>query len=110
MAKPAQAGEAATKKPEAPAAGGAPAGGDHAHKKAEPSTPSKGKGHTPLPGGCHAWGCKGQAARFNFCDEHFDHFKFGLIKKTGERVPDYEKKIEHYQAHQRGAGSIRKAA
>ena len=58
---------------------------------------SKG-GHNPLPGGCFSWGCKAQASRFTFCDEHFDHFKFGLIKKTGEPVSDYEKKIEHYQA------------
>ena len=100
---------AAPKKPDAPAA--APAGGqEHAHKKPEMGAPSRSKGHSPLPGGCHAWGCKDSSTRFNFCDEHFDHFKFGLIKKTGERVSDYEKKIEHYQAHQRGAGQVRKAA
>src|SRR4051812_600219 len=81
----------------------------HAPKKtAEPVAP-KGKGHNPMPGGCNAWGCKVSAIRFNFCEEHFDHFKFGLIKKTGERVSDYDKKIEHYQAHQqRGAMPLRK--
>ncbi len=70
------------------------------HKKAEapPLTP-RSKIHNVLPGGCHAWSCKTQATRFNFCDEHYDHFKFGLIKKTGEPVSDYEKKIEHYMAH-----------
>jgi hypothetical protein len=100
--------DAAAPKKEAPAA--APAGGqEHVQRKAEPAAPSKSK-HNPLPGGCHAWGCKASSTRFNFCDEHFDHFKFGLIKKTGERVSDYEKKIEHYQAHQRGAGQMRKAA
>ena len=57
-----------------------------------------GKGHNPGPDGCHSWGCKGKAARFNFCDEHYDHFKFGLIKKTGEPVSDYEKKFGHYVA------------
>src|SRR5680860_209652 len=66
------------------------------HKKPEMSAPSKGKAHTPMPGGCLSWGCKVQAARFNFCEEHYDHFKFGLVKKTGEPVPDYEKKIEHF--------------
>jgi hypothetical protein len=104
---------AAPKKTEAhspaptPATGGQ--GGDH--KKAEPVQSAR-KGHNPLPGGCHAWGCKVQATRFNFCEEHFDHFKFGLIKKTGERVSDYDKKIEHYQAHQqqRGATPLRKVA
>ena len=83
---------------------------DHAKKFVEPATP-KGKGHTPLPGGCHAVSCKAAAHRFNFCDEHYDHFKFGLIKKTGERVSDYEKKIEHYMAHQqRSAAPLRKVA
>lgn len=69
-----------------------------ATKKTE-TPPTKAKGHTPMPGGCFSWGCKAQATRFNFCSEHYDHFKFGLIKKTGEPVPDYEKKIEHYMAH-----------
>ncbi len=71
-------------------------------KKAETQAPlgTKGKGHDPLPGGCFSWSCKVQATKFNFCEEHYDHFKFGLIKKTGEPVADYEKKIEHYNAHQ----------
>ena len=68
------------------------------HKKPEAPV-SKGKGHTPMPDGCHSWGCKAKAHQFNFCDEHYDHFKFGLIKKTGEPVPDYEKKIEHFMAY-----------
>lgn len=70
-------------------------------KKVEAPGASKNKAHAPLPGGCHCWGCKAQASRFNFCTEHYDHFKFGLIKKTGEPVSDYEKKIEHYMAHKK---------
>jgi hypothetical protein len=69
-------------------------------KKVEPKMDKKAmKGHTPLPDGCHSWGCKTQAKRFNFCDEHYDHFKFGLIKKSGQPVPDYEKKFGHYMAY-----------
>ena len=64
------------------------------------STPiAKKTAHSPVPGGCFSWGCKKEAKRFNFCDEHYEFFKFGLIKKSGEFVPDYEKKIEHYQAY-----------
>jgi hypothetical protein len=48
-------------------------------------------------------GCKASAHRFNFCSEHFDHFKFGLIKKTGERVSDYEKKLGHFEAFKKSA-------
>jgi hypothetical protein len=69
------------------------ADGDKKHGEAKP------KAHTPMPGGCFSWGCKTQASRFNFCSEHYEHFKFGLIKKTGEPVPDFEKKFEHFQAH-----------
>ncbi|MEK6577843.1 MAG: hypothetical protein AABZ55_01335 [Bdellovibrionota bacterium] len=61
------------------------------------SSPKGGKGPAHVAGDCMSWGCKVTAKRFNFCDEHFDHFKFGLIKKNGEPVPDYEKKIGHYQ-------------
>lgn len=73
-------------------------------KKIETSH-KKGKEYTPPPGGCHSWGCKAQAQRFNFCDEHYDHFKFGLIKKNGEPVADYEKKIEHYLAWKNKRGT-----
>lgn len=73
---------------------------------AEKPTPGKAsKGHTPMPDGCHAWGCKHKSHRFNFCDEHYDHFKFGLIKKTGEPVSDYDKKFEHYAAYVKKRGS-----
>ena len=47
---------------------------------------------------CVAEGCKTTAKRFSFCDEHYDHFKFGLIKKNGQPVSDYDKKFGHYQA------------
>lgn len=60
------------------------------------------------PSKCLAQGCKSSEKKFNFCDEHYDHFKFGLITKMGLPVSDYEKKFGHYQAWKsRGA---RKAA
>ena len=65
------------------------------HKAAAPA--HKGKEYIPLPGNCQSWGCKCHAERFSFCEEHYEHFKFGLIKKSGEAVSDYEKKIEHYK-------------
>src|SRR5258708_5354009 len=83
----------------------------HAHQgspKADAPAGGK-KGYTPMPGGCFSWGCKANAKAFNFCDEHYDHFKFGIIKKTGEPVSDYEKKIGHYQAYKARQG-VRKAA
>jgi hypothetical protein len=84
-----------TTAPQAAPAAGAPQQHSHAPK---PSTGGGKSKHQPIDGKCFAVGCKTNSHRFNFCDEHYDHFKFGLIKKTGEPVSDYEKKIEHYQA------------
>ncbi len=50
---------------------------------------------------CGAEGCKHGDARFGFCSEHYEQFKFGLITKAGKVVSDYEKKFEHYQAFKR---------
>lgn len=72
--------------------GGAPAHGGASH--AAPSAP-KGSVNTKL--GCLCLTCKEKDSRFNFCDEHFRQFKFGLITKSGEKVLDFEKKFEHYQ-------------
>ena len=64
-------------------------------KGAEVSTVTSGKTI------CGAEGCKTTDARFGFCVEHYEQFKFGLIKKDGKVVPDYEKKFEHYEAFKR---------
>ncbi len=45
---------------------------------------------------CKCEGCKKHQARFTFCDEHFEWFKFGLITKEGKKVMDYDKKFSHY--------------
>lgn len=78
-------------------------------QSSEPKPKMATKGHNPLPDGCHGWGCKAKSHRFNFCDEHYDQFKFGLIRKTGEQVSDFEKKFEHYQAHKRRGGAQKAA-
>ncbi|OFZ82916.1 MAG: hypothetical protein A2583_16710 [Bdellovibrionales bacterium RIFOXYD1_FULL_53_11] len=59
--------------------------------------------------GCTHKGCKTKPARFGFCPEHYEQFKFGLIKKTGEPVPDYDKKFEQYAAYKARRG-VQKAA
>lgn len=45
---------------------------------------------------CPYKSCKSKPQQFSFCTEHFQQFKFGLINKKGEHVPDYEKKFGHY--------------
>ncbi len=81
----------AEKKPGAPVA---PHPTEHGHRVAPP--PKKSAGPAVVDG-CLASECRTKAQRFGFCPEHFEQFKFGLIKKSGEAVPDYEKKFEHYQ-------------
>ena len=52
-------------------------------------------------GHCIGKACKTKPARFGFCEEHFEQYKFGLVNKVGEHVPDYDKKLEHYQAYKK---------
>ena len=88
--KPPAAAEAPKEAPKgAPAHGG---GGSHA---APPASSRSSSASAKV--GCHATGCKEKDHRFNFCDEHFRQFKCGLINKSGDRVVDYERKLEHYQ-------------
>jgi len=49
---------------------------------------------------CKSEGCKHAQARFTFCDQHYEWFKFGLVTKMGKKVSDFEKKFGHFQAHQ----------
>jgi hypothetical protein len=107
MAKGHEAGEKTKETHKEPHAGGE---AKKAPEHKAPSAPSKAKGQQSLPGACLSWGCKAHPTRFNFCDEHYDHFKFGLIKKTGEPVPDYEKKFGHYMAHKASQKSAKKVA
>jgi hypothetical protein len=81
-----------------------PATGPEKHSpppQAAPEAPRKGAKApaAPLEGMCHGEGCKAKAQRYEFCAEHYEQFKFGLINKLGRHVPDYEKKWEHYQAY-----------
>jgi len=40
--------------------------------------------------------CRDSVTKYGFCVGHFDQFKFGLLTKHGEHVPDFDKKIDHY--------------
>lgn len=70
----------------------------------EQGNPPKSKGNSSGPQGlvsvgCAVQGCKSKEKKFGFCTEHYGQFKFGLLKKNGNPVPDYEKKFEHYSAY-----------
>jgi len=62
--------------------------------------PDKPQRQAPVgPSHCPAKECKQNEWRFGFCKEHYDHYKFGLINKKGERVSDYDKKKKHFEAY-----------
>ena len=64
-----------------------------------------GKGNKPVVAvagveHCKCEGCKKPEARFTFCNEHYEWFKFGLITKFGKKVGDFDKKFGHFQSYQ----------
>lgn len=77
--------------------GGQPGGHNGPANHAQPSTQSSKPSAVGTKVGCLAVGCKDKDVRASYCEEHFKQFKFGLITKTGQKVFDYEKKLEHYQ-------------
>lgn len=48
---------------------------------------------------CSAEGCGKRADKQNFCNEHYEWFKFGLITKEGKRPSDFDKKFQAFQKH-----------
>lgn len=73
-------------------------------KKEAPQTHPGAPVGAAAPEKCGVNGCKSKVASFGFCSEHFEQYKFGLINKKGQNVPDYEKKFEHYVAYRQKRG------
>lgn len=49
---------------------------------------------------CKSEGCKAKSTKANFCQEHFEWFKAGLITKEGAKAQDFEKKYYQWVATQ----------
>ena len=80
-----------------PVAGTTAPAGNNEHKAKAPVTTEKKEGKVlSLPGMCIADECKKRSEKANFCMEHFDRFKEGLITKEGRRPSDFEKKFSDY--------------
>jgi hypothetical protein len=56
-----------------------------------------------LPSKCGCEGCNKKSDLMNFCGEHYDWFKFGLITKEGKKPVDFDKKYSAYMKHQKVA-------
>lgn len=52
---------------------------------------------------CKTEGCNKKSTRADFCEEHFEWFKAGLVNKEGKKVPDFDKKMMAFQAHKKAA-------
>jgi len=74
--------------------GGKPHGQGHGGGK--PSGGHKGGDVVVMPGMCMADGCKTKSQKANFCMEHFDWFKEGLVTKEGRKPTDFDKKYFDY--------------
>lgn len=59
---------------------------------------------------CKSEGCKHPEARFTFCGDHYEWFKFGLITKEGKKVSDFDKKLAHFEAFVEKQRAHQKAA
>lgn len=46
---------------------------------------------------CKAEDCKAKPTKADFCPEHFDWFKAGLITMDGKKPVDFDKKFYQYQ-------------
>lgn len=57
----------------------------------------------PMASNCCAEDCKKKPSRANFCDEHFEWFKAGLITKAGMKASDFDKKHYHWQLSKKKA-------
>jgi hypothetical protein len=69
--------------------------GGGGHKSATLTAPSK-QNVLALPGMCLTEGCKKRSEKANFCMEHFDWFKEGLVTKEGRKPSDFDKKFFDY--------------
>lgn len=56
-----------------------------------------------LPTACKAEGCKKKSDKMDFCNEHYDWFKFGLITREGVKPIDFDKKYQSFMKHKKVA-------
>jgi hypothetical protein len=52
---------------------------------------------------CVADGCAKKSERMNFCTEHYDWFKFGLLTTAGKKPSDFDKKMQAFMKHKKAA-------
>jgi hypothetical protein len=52
---------------------------------------------------CSCENCNKKSDLQNFCTEHFEWFKWGLVTKEGKRPTDFDKKFQAFTKHKKVA-------
>lgn len=81
------------------------------HKEPNPTqgsptgqAPAAGGGNVAsLPTHCKAEGCKKKSEKMDFCSEHYEWFKWGLVTKEGKKPLDFDKKYQSFLKHKKAA-------
>ncbi len=58
--------------------------------------PAEAGGNVVVLTKCSAEGCSKKTDLLNFCNEHYDWFKYGLLTKEGHHPSDFDKKYQAY--------------
>ncbi len=72
------------------------------HKESNGGAPAPGPVAT-LPTNCKSEGCKKKSEKMDFCSEHYDWFKWGLLTREGKKPIDFDKKYQAYTKHKKVA-------
>ncbi len=75
---------------------------DKSHDKKQ-QAPAPVSNVVSLPNRCSVKDCKKSPSLVNFCPEHYEWFKFGMITKLGEKPVDFDKKYNAFMKHKKAA-------
>lgn len=79
---------------------------DNAQNQGAPAQAKKKKSESPNNvvqinfNQCLSEDCSSRPKTANFCDEHYEWFKFGLLTKEGKKPKDFDKKMIAFQNFQ----------
>lgn len=73
------------------------------HKEPGSGAPEAGGNVTAMPTNCKSEGCKKKSEKMDFCAEHYEWFKWGLITRNGQKPIDFDKKYQSFMKHKKAA-------
>lgn len=76
---------------------------DKSHEKKQNAAPPVLNNVLAMPNRCSVKDCKKSPTLVNFCSEHYEWFKFGMITKNGDKPVDFDKKQQAFMKHKKAA-------